>query len=660
MATHGMNDKIDRLEQHYFVGRAKEIETFTHFLLDADQPFFILNVCGSGGIGKSYLLRELVRIANQHKRIVLMPDTQVLKQNPNQFVQSLMRGLNSTERSGLDALNEIAEKQGLVLIIDEYHHIGGLNAWLRDYFLCGLSSKARIIISGRTPLDGPWAASPAWRQSIITMPLDCFSKPEVTDYLSKHGIVGEEAIRESLTVSAGHPLMLSLIVPMLQHRSVDASLPIAKLMPELVSQWLNETTDESLKALIKLMSIPRMFTQEMLEIMSGNTITDEEFISLTRLSFVKPTASGWIMQDQIREAVRSYFKKNKPKIYQDSLARCVNYWYSLIQKNSGAAHQNPNHVAVDEFIYCLSDSMVRSVLKYTGFDSTNRLETMDSHNFEEVVRYLERRKKYAKLKRAQYVDIESVQTYKLELTPDQDEKRAELVRPQDWLVMGLDSVKLLKNASGQMIGIVVMIPINRSTLPYLQEEPVSSTYFQALSAPERTRLAVSEQDQSGWYVRMIDVEDADDSAARAELMNYCAGYIRYGSHLITATSLPFYRSLLLGLGFVQSNASAHYEYGDKHPSYHYVQDLRTDVVDLFLQRMAEEAGLPLTFRDFQLTDRETEIARYIMQGWTNNEIAKKLFLSEITVKKHVSNILQKAGVKNRFQIIKLLMEQPFF
>jgi DNA-binding CsgD family transcriptional regulator len=660
MVTHGMNDKIDRLEQHYFVGRAKEIDTFTHFLLDADHPFFILNVCGSGGIGKSYLLREFARIAKYHNRVVLMPDTQELQHSPNHLIQSLMQGLNGSERSGLDSLNEIAEKQGLVLIIDEYHHIRGLNSWLRDYFLSGLSSKARIILSGRTPLDGPWAVSPAWRQSIITMPLDFFSKFEVTDYIAKHGIVEEEAIREALTVSAGHPLMLSLIVPMLQHRSVNASLPIAKLMPELVSQWLNEATDDSLKVLIKLMSIPRMFTQEMLEIMSGKALTDDEFLSLTRLSFVKPTASGWIMQDQIREALRCYFKKNKPKDYQDSLARCVNYWYSLIQKNSGTPHQNRNLMAIDEFIYCLSDSMVHSVFKYTGYDSTNRLETMDPHNFEEVVRYLERRKKYAKFKRAQYLDIENEQTYKLELPPDQDEKRADLVRPQDWLVMDLDSVKLLKNASGQMIGIVVMIPINRSTLPYLTEEPVSSTYFQALSVEKRTRLAVSEQEQAGWYVRMIDVEDADDSIARAELMSYCAGYIQYGSHLITATSLPFYRSLLLSLGFVQSSASAHYEYGDEHPSYHYVLDLRTDVVDLFFQRMAEEAGLPLTFRDFQLTDRETDIARYIMQGWTNNEIAKKLFLSEITVKKHVSNILQKAGVKNRFQIIKLFMEQPFF
>lgn len=51
-----------------------------------------------------------------------------------------------------------------------------------------------------------------------------------------------------------------------------------------------------------------------------------------------------------------------------------------------------------------------------------------------------------------------------------------------------------------------------------------------------------------------------------------------------------------------------------------------------------------------LTPREMEIIGYIAQGENNREIAKKLFISEKTVKNHVSNILKKMGLEDRTQV----------
>ncbi|RAZ24636.1 hypothetical protein DK853_50395, partial [Klebsiella oxytoca] len=47
---------------------------------------------------------------------------------------------------------------------------------------------------------------------------------------------------------------------------------------------------------------------------------------------------------------------------------------------------------------------------------------------------------------------------------------------------------------------------------------------------------------------------------------------------------------------------------------------------------------------YRLTRRETEITQLILQGKTNAEIAEELFISETTVKKHVSNIFEKTGI----------------
>ena len=60
-----------------------------------------------------------------------------------------------------------------------------------------------------------------------------------------------------------------------------------------------------------------------------------------------------------------------------------------------------------------------------------------------------------------------------------------------------------------------------------------------------------------------------------------------------------------------------------------------------------KAATKYTRNDCPLTDRELEILQLVAQGLTNGRIARELWVTEQTVKFHLSNTYRKLGVANR-------------
>jgi len=57
-----------------------------------------------------------------------------------------------------------------------------------------------------------------------------------------------------------------------------------------------------------------------------------------------------------------------------------------------------------------------------------------------------------------------------------------------------------------------------------------------------------------------------------------------------------------------------------------------------------------------LTDREVEVLTLVARGWSNAEVAERLFITSATTKSHVSRLLMKLGARDRAQLIVMAYE----
>ncbi len=62
------------------------------------------------------------------------------------------------------------------------------------------------------------------------------------------------------------------------------------------------------------------------------------------------------------------------------------------------------------------------------------------------------------------------------------------------------------------------------------------------------------------------------------------------------------------------------------------------------------------YSEKSVTKREQEIIELILQGKSNREIEKEIFISIYTVKNHIQNIYTKLGVRSRTKLIQFVLD----
>jgi len=93
---------------------------------------------------------------------------------------------------------------------------------------------------------------------------------------------------------------------------------------------------------------------------------------------------------------------------------------------------------------------------------------------------------------------------------------------------------------------------------------------------------------------------------------------------------------------------------------YYIEEEAHYILKDYLSNKKDESRGYHKFKNFELTKREKEIVKLIMDGFTNQEIATSLFLSSRTVDTHRKNVLSKLGLKNTATLVKYAMDNKVY
>ena len=664
--------RIEQMERHYMVGRENEIRFFLQQLTAGGASKRILNLFGTGGVGKSYLLDEFRGLAEKAKATFLLMDSRGFSHTPNDFCTELLRMLGyPAEKPGQmaesprllelcrDMMREKAATAKLVLALDTFEEMNDMETWLREVFLPQLHPDILILVAGRFPLQGQWLSSPAWRHWIHRMPIGDLDFFSVKQYLDRSGISKESAIKQIWTRTGGHPLTLSLIVSttMVQNIQGLAIADGAEVFEQVVKTWLTEVPNDELRELAETAAVLRHFNQELLSYVLDRAVATEVFQWLVGLSFVRRVDRGWILHDLMRDAIGHELRIRQPEHYSRLQKRCIMYYYG---KMTHAPQRRKIAWEGVEWYYYIGDHVVRNFC-YRKL-SPYRMEALNSSNWTEAERYLEERRANPKEVCVPLPNPDTGELLEYAISREESLHTVKHIHLRELHELDSGIVKLMRDQQGNVCGLTAIVPIHAGTLDYLRTRPLSSAYFQSLPEHELKELRQADGHIAGYFVKTIDVVDFEDVTIRTTAGLTFISLLLSSDYVVASPpDLPFLKDFHLSLGCEQTRDIVHDDYDTGAPAPYYVLDTRGAKLQHYLNKMIESFGLSEPSEERtndlpMLSARENEVANLLVQGRMNQEIAASLYVSEITVKKHLSAIYRKLGIRNRTQLVNRMLK----
>lgn len=173
----------------------------------------VLHLSGAGGVGKTTLLQEFARVADEAGRKVVRIDGRNIEPSAAGILAALSP-VPGGQHANLSATFE-RWPAGSVLLVDTYELLESLDDWMRHTLLPQLPARSLVVIAGRNEAATAWRTDVAWAALTRIQSLGNFDPEASRRYLTLCGAPPEHH-DEAMAFTRGHPLALSLIADVLK------------------------------------------------------------------------------------------------------------------------------------------------------------------------------------------------------------------------------------------------------------------------------------------------------------------------------------------------------------------------------------------------------------------------------------------------------------
>lgn len=329
-------DRLSVERHRRFVGRTLECERFQSAIAAADLPFCGLHIFGPGGVGKTTLLGEFVRICKQAQTLLTYVDARNIEPAPESFLSALrfIMSLPPLE-SPLRTWQELGKRH--VLFIDTYENLAPLDEWLREIFLPQLPGNTLIVLAGRYPPTAAWRTDPGWQALIQVWPLRNLTPEESRTYLGKREIpvAQHQAV---LDFTHGYPLALSLVADVFAQEGHISFQPDAlpNMLKVLLEKFVQKVPSPSHRMALEACALVRLTTEPLLAQMLDMPDVHELFEWLRGLSFIELGHIGLFPHDLAGEVLTSDLRWRNPDWYAELHHRARTYYTTRLGQTQGS------------------------------------------------------------------------------------------------------------------------------------------------------------------------------------------------------------------------------------------------------------------------------------------------------------------------------------
>jgi DNA-binding CsgD family transcriptional regulator len=632
-----VGDRLHAAAERSFVGRDDELAVLLHHS-SPGSPAAVVHVHGPGGIGKTALLAAFAR---RSPRPVLQVDGAELEPTPAGLIAAVggqLRSLGAASGVGASTAavaDALAELGPATIAVDGYERLAMLDAWLRNELLPRLPARVTTVLAGRGAPSAAWRAAPGWRELLVEVPLGPLDPGAAAELVARRGLSGRRAA-DVQRFAGGYPLALELAAA-----AARRGVAVAGGEPEVVAplvRTLLADLDADAVQVVEAASVVRRVTEPLLDaLLAGDEpgagarpaarVVDRRaaWAAVSRLPFTVLTRHGAELHDVVRDAVAADLEARDLERFRALRRRAVAH----LARQSGRS----TWAATADLLYLVRHPVVRD-----AFFPPGGLQ----HPVEPAL-------------------AEDAATI-LQIAARHVPASADLVAA--WLSRHPGAFVVSRGGDGGRVVAFSAIlerdeldrelagrdPVARAWLRHLARDPVpagAKVLFHRFAVGASHGASPSPELAPMWI---------DTKRAYLELRP------RLRRLYAATASWPDYEPILAPLGFRTAGPPVEdgphlqplvLDFGEGSVDGWLARIVDVDVPPLATAAAASSPAGPLLAA---LTGREREVLALVAEGLTNRELAARLFISERTANRHLTNIFTKLGVSSRAAAARMAAE----